>query len=96
MRLTWENDTPTHNGPVFKLIAVHGWTRRHVATVWSNGVWHTWDRCGIGGENASCPSVRDAKSMALASAVEQGFVPGVEFYRQRAESEKASGEGSDG
>lgn len=47
---------------------------RTAATVFSNAVWHTWDRDGIGGENSSERTVRKAKIEAAASAIEQGFI----------------------
>ena len=51
--------------------------RRHsgdpAAQVWTNGTWHTWDLCGVGGENASEPDVEAAMREALASVVAQGF-----------------------
>lgn len=48
--------------------------RRVVATVWDNGVWHTWDRDGIGGENSKEETVERAKIEAAASAINQGFI----------------------
>ena len=48
--------------------------RRVVATVWGNGVWHTFDRHGSGGENWAESSVDKAKDEAKASAISQGFV----------------------
>ena len=48
--------------------------KRHVATVWDNGVWHTWDREGSGGENSVEPTVAQAKVEAAASAIAQGFI----------------------
>lgn len=48
--------------------------RYGAATVWTNGVWHTWDRSGVGGENSSESTVEKAKIEAAASAIQQGFV----------------------
>lgn len=54
---------------------------RNCATVWRNGTWHTWDRDGVGGENAHetfastepCPRSRaSAPSMEI---VERSDVP---------------------
>lgn len=47
---------------------------RLVATAWSNGTWHTWDRRGIGGWNASEPDLQRAKEIAAGAAVCQGFI----------------------
>lgn len=44
------------------------------ATVFPNGVWHTWDHDGVGGENASSATVDAAKDEAFASAKAQGFL----------------------
>jgi hypothetical protein len=41
------------------------------ATVWENGVWHTWDQDGIGGENSSQDTVSNAQMEALLSAINQ-------------------------
>lgn len=48
--------------------------RTSAARVWPNGVWHTFDQDGVGGENDVESDVRRAKIEAAASAVEQGFV----------------------
>lgn len=48
--------------------------KRCVATVWDNGVWHTWDRDDVGGENSQEPTVARAKVEAAASAIAQGFI----------------------
>jgi hypothetical protein len=47
---------------------------RRAATVWANGVWHTWDRKGSGGENWREDTVKQAKIEAAASAIAQGFI----------------------
>jgi hypothetical protein len=44
------------------------------ATVYSNGVWHTWDADGVGGENSREATVEKAKAEALQSAIDQGFI----------------------
>ena len=44
------------------------------ATVFPNGVWHTWDHNGTGGENSSCETVEEAKREAAFSADTQGFL----------------------
>jgi hypothetical protein len=46
----------------------------HAATVWDNGVWHTWDERGGGGENSQEASIDEAKRQAGGSAILQGFV----------------------
>lgn len=43
------------------------------ASVWMNGVWHTWDRNGVGGENAEAPTTAQAKNEALAAVLRQGW-----------------------
>lgn len=46
------------------------------ANVWANGVWHTWDERGTGGENDSCEGrhkVRDAMDQVMAAVVRQGW-----------------------
>lgn len=48
--------------------------KRTIATVFENGVWHTWDRNGNGGENSSEPTAERAKVEAAASAIAQGFI----------------------
>jgi len=48
--------------------------KRCAATVWRNGVWHTWDREGAGGENSAEDTVNRAKAEAGYSAISQGFV----------------------
>lgn len=45
-----------------------------VATVYSNGVWCTWDKNGVGGENSREQTVGRAKIEAAASAIAQGFI----------------------
>lgn len=47
---------------------------RVVANVWSNGIWHTWDHRGAGGENSSEKTVRRAKIEAAAAVIDQGFI----------------------
>lgn len=44
------------------------------ATVYDNGVWHTWDENGVGGENSAEASVELAKAEAVLSALNQGFL----------------------
>jgi hypothetical protein len=44
------------------------------ATVYSNGVWHTWDADGVGGENSREATVEKAKAEALQSAIDQGVI----------------------
>ena len=61
----------TADGQVWSLLRRDG-TR--AATVWDNGVWHTWDADGIGGENSAEASVEIAKAEAVLSALNQGFL----------------------
>ena len=49
-------------------------SQRCVANVWENGIWHTWDQDGVGGENDKEETVARAKIEAAASAIQQGFV----------------------
>lgn len=51
------------------------WGRHSVATVWSTGTWHTWDRLHTGGENASEPTIERAKRAALIALVRQNDRP---------------------
>lgn len=48
---------------------------RDAASVWSNGTWHTWDRNGTGGENASEPTVELAKRAAEEALARQHVHP---------------------
>jgi hypothetical protein len=48
--------------------------KRVVATVWTNGTWHTWDENGVGGENSNEKTVEEAKRQAGGSAILQGFI----------------------
>lgn len=54
------------------------WRTREVvvANAWSNGIWHTFDENGNGGENDVEPHCnwKRAKIEAAASAIEQGFI----------------------
>jgi hypothetical protein len=44
------------------------------ATVYSNGLWYTWDRRGVGGENDAAGSVKEAKVQAELAVIRQGFI----------------------
>ena len=44
------------------------------ATVWQNGVWHTWDGNGVGGCNSYEKTVELAKAEAMFAAFRQGFL----------------------
>jgi hypothetical protein len=44
------------------------------ATVYPNGVWHTWDHHGVGGENSSEDTVNRAMREAAGAAIAQGFI----------------------
>ena len=59
-----------------------GWRlKRHdgteAARVYGNGVWYTTDQHGHDGQNSSCKDTADAKSIAMAAAIEQGFIDGI-------------------
>lgn len=48
------------------------------ANVWGNGIWHTWDEEGIGGENGVCEGprkIQDAMDQVMAAVVRQDWVP---------------------
>lgn len=56
---------------------------RSRATVWPNGVWHTWDGDGVGGENSQCKYAEHmefearhfaAKREAWEACERQGFI----------------------
>lgn len=49
--------------------------KAELATVYPNGVWHTWDARGTGGENASEPTVEKAKQAALEALQRQHINP---------------------
>ena len=58
---------------------------RSIATVWPNGIWHTWDENGTGGENSECCQAKymdfenrhfAAKTEAWESCERQGFIIG--------------------
>jgi hypothetical protein len=73
---------------------------RNRANVWSNGVWHTWDTDGVGGENGEAIRmngevpvppifvIRDAMDQAMAAVARQGWTPWKVVY-QKAEPGKA-------
>lgn len=65
-------ETPEH-----ELVDGYGKTR---ALVWVNApdrcTWHTFDADGVGGENAEARSLQDAKDLAVAAVVRQGWAPG--------------------
>jgi len=54
----------------YRLLRNHG---QSSATVWTTGTWHTWDLHGVGGENASAPTVDQAMDEALAAVIRQEF-----------------------
>ena len=67
-------DNGSTNTTCWHLLVGRSANRYCAAQVWSNGVWHTWDKNGCGGENASEPTVERAKTEATASAIAQGFI----------------------
>ena len=46
---------------------------RSIATVFKNGVWHTWNKNGSGGENWKEDTLIKAMEEARLSAIMQGF-----------------------
>lgn len=71
----WVKGTdPTGTRSVHELMVGRGKRPRIAATVWDNGVWHTWDHNGVGGENSIEETVAKAKIEAAASAISQGFI----------------------
>jgi hypothetical protein len=58
------------------------------ATVWENGVWHTWRHDGSGGENSAQDTVSNAMIAAMLAAINQGILsPNVEVMREGASEE---------
>jgi len=57
--------------------------RSELATVWSNGVWHTWDANGTGGENSQEPTVAGAQAEALKALARQHVSPIKGWARHR-------------
>jgi hypothetical protein len=55
----------------------------NLATVWKNGIWHTWDANGTGGENSSAPTVEAAKREALEALARQHVSPIKGWARHR-------------
>ena len=47
---------------------------RIAATVYPNGIWHTFNQDGVGGENWKEDTIKKAKIEAAASAIAQGFI----------------------
>lgn len=59
---------------------------RNRANVWGNGVWHTWDTDGVGGENGGCEgrhAVQDAMDQTMAAVARQGWTPWKVEYLKR-------------
>jgi hypothetical protein len=58
---------------------IHGGARVR-ARIWNNTpgryTWHTFDSDGTGGENDVADSLNDAKDLAVAAIVRQGWAPG--------------------
>lgn len=72
----------TIGGHQFKWIWLEEWqlidqeNGGNAATVWDNGdaaTWHTWDTSGVGGENATDPTVEQAKRAAEEALLRQGW-----------------------
>lgn len=72
-------------------IGRHGWIlrdgrNRNRCNVFPNGVWHTWDERGTGGENGACEgryAVQDAMDQAMAAVARQGWTPWKIEYPKR-------------
>ena len=71
--IEWVRSVSFEGSPCWELMVYIG-KPYTAATVWDNGVWHTWDRNGAGGENDAEVTVKKAKVEAAASAVAQGFI----------------------
>lgn len=54
------------------------------ATVYENGIWHTWNHNGTGGENWRSETVEQAKLDAYESAKRQGFLDDMKQNHQPA------------
>lgn len=67
---------------------------RNRANVWPNGVWHSWDTDGVGGENGAVIRMngtvpvpdqfvlQDAMDQAMAAVARQGWTPWkIEYVR---------------
>lgn len=46
---------------------------RNRCSVWPNGIWHTWDEHGTGGENSTEPSELQAREAGTLAVVRQGW-----------------------
>ncbi len=55
-------------------LKVKGKKEYTAAVVYPSGVWHTFNKRGVGGENWKEETVRQAKVEAAASAIQQGFI----------------------
>lgn len=62
--------------PTLALMPQHGrWRGRRLrmaGEVYPSLTWHTWDRHGVGGENAGDPTLEIAKGEAMRALVRQG------------------------
>lgn len=65
------------------------------AVVYDNGVWHTFDASGVGGENSNETTVNEAMRQAMASAITQGFIPEVVVEHHNATGDLLGKEASD-
>jgi hypothetical protein len=67
---------PSEASKEWELIDGQGRTR---AQIWQNDksrfTWHTYDDCGVGGENSESSSSDDARRHCIASIVIQGWAP---------------------
>lgn len=75
LELVWRKSKDQESESLYILTPLRPYKK--VATVWNNGTWHTWHPVtGNGGENAVATNQPDAKTMALGSVIEQGFMVG--------------------
>jgi len=71
----WFKETdPTGTRTVWNLKVGRGKHPRIAASVYDNGVWHTFDINGAGGENSVEETVSKARIEAAASAIAQRFI----------------------
>jgi hypothetical protein len=70
----------------FEMRMIHEETGATRASVWLNGVWHTWDEDGTGGENSSSDSIHQSLRDAEAAVVRQGWHENIKDRSEELES----------
>jgi hypothetical protein len=70
-KLTWSTAADGSRN-LIDLDRTHG---HSFATVWPNGIWHTWDANGVGGENSQEETVESAQSAAIDALARQHIEP---------------------